>query len=178
VKWGLLGAIVGSAATLVWLQQAAPASDRPSSALTVQPPAPAAPAPATASASAASSRSAAPTSISQAAIRDDEAALPIASPNGPPRRAARVRHDLAAEVAALDGIRTALAIGAWREAELQLARYRREFAQGALRNEAEVLSIAALVAQGRKQAASSAAKAFLTAHARDPQAARVRALVE
>jgi outer membrane protein assembly factor BamD (BamD/ComL family) len=85
---------------------------------------------------------------------------------------------LAAEVAALDGIRTALAIGAWSDADLQLSRYRQNFPDGALRSEAEVLALEALVAQGRKQAAAVAAERFIAQHPRDPQVARVRAFTQ
>jgi len=101
---------------------------------------------------------------------------PGASP--PARRAPKSRPDLAAEVAALDVIRTAVAIGAWQEAEAELARYRRTFAKGALHGEAEVLAITSLLGQGRKQAAANAAQLFIAQHPRDPQVARVRALVE
>ena len=91
---------------------------------------------------------------------------------------ARALPDLAAEVAALDGIHTALAIGAWQDAEEQLARYRRGFARGALGSEAEVLWIETLLGQGKRSAAASAAERFIARHPRDPQVARMRALVE
>jgi outer membrane protein assembly factor BamD (BamD/ComL family) len=81
-------------------------------------------------------------------------------------------------VAALDGIRTALSMGAWSDAEQQLARYRKTFAEGALRTEAEVLAIETLRAQGREEAAAGAAERFIAQHPRDPQVARVRALTE
>ena len=86
--------------------------------------------------------------------------------------------DLAAEVTTLDGVRTALSIGALSDAERQLTGYRRRFTHGALRSEAEVLALELLVAQGRKQAAAQAADRFISEHPRDPQIARVRDLAE
>jgi hypothetical protein len=96
----------------------------------------------------------------------------------PSAAAARSGLDLAAEVAALDGIRTALSIGAWRDAEKQTQAYRRAFPRGALRSEAEVLAIEGLMAQGRRQAAITAGERFISSHPRDPQVSRVRALIE
>jgi outer membrane protein assembly factor BamD (BamD/ComL family) len=85
---------------------------------------------------------------------------------------------LAAEVAALDGIRTALSMGALADAERQLLAYRRNFAGGALLREVEVLGIELLTAQGRHEAAASAAERFILQHPRDPQVARVRAFLK
>ena len=95
-----------------------------------------------------------------------------------PRAPAKAGPDLAAEVMALDSIRTALSIGALRDAEQRVSDYRRQFTQGSLRSEAEVLALEVLVAQGRQQAAAAAAERFIAQHPRDPQVARVRALVE
>ena len=95
-----------------------------------------------------------------------------------PRTPVKASADLAAEVMALDSIRTALSIGALRDAEQRVSDYRRRFAQGSLRSEAEVLALEVLVAQGRTQAAAAAAERFISLHPRDPQVARVRALVE
>jgi outer membrane protein assembly factor BamD (BamD/ComL family) len=102
----------------------------------------------------------------------------VRASSAPARATAKLASDLAAEVTALDGIRTALAIGALADAEQQLLAYRRNFARGALRSEAEVLAIDVLAAQGRHQAAASAAERFILQHPRDPQAARVRAFLE
>jgi len=84
---------------------------------------------------------------------------------------------LADEVTALDGIRTALSMGAWTHAEQQLARYQQDFAQGALGKEAQVLRIELLEAQGRSGAARDAAVRFVAQYPRDPQIARVQALI-
>lgn len=173
-KWATLGFLAGCMATLGWMRReaplvedhtpsAAPAADQPEAlpnaspqALHVapvpsSPPSPRGPARATRSTRAASAQ-----------------ALPRS----------RSSSDLAAEVAALDGIRTALSIGAWQDAERQAERYRRAFPHGALRSEAEVLALEALVAQGRRAAATTAGERFISTHPRDPQVARVRALIE
>jgi hypothetical protein len=178
-KWVVLGALLGSAATVVWLEQRVTSNSSAPSVVTASPSA---------------VRVAAPqASVDAVGSAQSSPVVPLVG-EGEPRSATAKRGPvkapavlqqseapesrLAAEVAALDGIRTALAIGAWRDVELQLARYRREFARGALRNDAEVLAITALATQGRKQAAAAAARAFLANHPRDAQAASVRALVE
>jgi|GEM_PF-5831517 len=171
-KWVTLGAIVGGVMTFAWVQHSA--SRR------LPPAVPAVVASAATAADTAQPRGAAP-------VRSLAELLPPASRQAPrAARAARApsahsgrpNSDLAAEVAALDGIRTALAIGAWSDAELQLNRYRNDFAAGALRTEAEVLAIETLRAQGRTEAAAAAAQRFIAQHPRDPQVARVRALTE
>jgi len=170
-KWLALGVVAGSVATFAWLRQAAPPPPAKSAQVAVGVEQ-AAPPP---------SKVAAP--VQQPKTLEPRLAGPrvaSASPNAKPSRrpAAKSGSDLAAEVAALDGIRTAISIGALREAELKLASYRRDFARGALRSEAEVLALEVLLAQGRKQAAASVAERFILQHPRDPQVARVRALVE
>jgi hypothetical protein len=176
-KWVALGALLGSAATMVWLEHGlatsparSTAAARPSAAASASPVVVAAVGPVQGAPGNALSARAEARNV-------DMERRPVKVPTERSRPASSAS-SLAAEVAALDGIRTALAIGAWRDAELQLSRYRREFAQGALRNEAEALAITLLAAQGRKQAAASAASAFLANHPRDPQAASVRALLE
>jgi hypothetical protein len=169
-KWVALGAIAGGVATFLWVQPAVPgrapsapatverAQDRATATLPGQSP----------------PHQSAETSPSPSAPSHKPARVAVT----PPARAAKPASDLAAEVAALDGIRTALAIGAWSDADQQLARYRKNFVDGALRTEAEVLTIEALRAQGREQAAARAAERFVEQHPRDPQVARVRALTE
>lgn len=177
-KWASLGFIAGGVAMLGWLghgpgpiesraPQAVPNAKVPSVAASITPPArPEARQPV--------QTSLAPRSVpapgKQLARAPTVDALPL--------RSAGSSSDLAAEVAALDGIRTALSIGAWRDAEKQSDAYRRAFPQGALRSEAEVLAIEGLLAQGRKQAAVAAGERFISSHPRDPQVARMRALIE
>ncbi|MES1184020.1 MAG: hypothetical protein ABUL60_09395 [Myxococcales bacterium] len=172
-KWVALGALAGTVATWAWLRptsplvKAAPIAGSASSAIVTLP--------------------APPSTASISASSPQLPVVPAASEVGPsrpgagragPRASAMPASNLSAEVSALDGVRTALSIGALHDAELQLAGYRRNFARGALRSEAEVLALELLVAQGRTQAAARAAERFVAQHPRDPQVARVRALVE
>lgn len=171
-KWVALGALAGTVATWAWLRPTPPvgrtvptAGSAPAAIVTLPSPPGAAPViggppqpPITPAASEGRSRAGAV--------------------HAGPRAAATSVSNLSAEVSALDGVRTALSIGALHDAELQLAGYRRNFARGALRSEAEVLALELLVAQGRMQAAARAAERFVAQHPRDPQVARVRALVE
>jgi len=171
-KWVALGALAGTVATWAWLRptppltKAAPLAGSSSSAIVALPAPP-----------------------GTAPLIESPPQLPVtpAASEGPsragavragPRASATSVSNLSAEVSALDGVRTALSIGALHDAELQLAGYRRSFARGALRSEAEVLALELLVAQGRTQAAARAAERFVAQHPRDPQVARVRALVE
>jgi hypothetical protein len=173
-KWVAFGAIVGGVATFAWLQR--PPAPRASSAPVTAP---------------AIDEHAKTAQDASSLPQQTEAAMPspplLTAPEAGharraasalPRASAKPGSDLAAEVTALDGIRTALSIGAWQDAELKLASYHRDFAHGALLREAEVLALDVLVAQGRKQAAASAAERFILQHPRDPQVARMRALIE
>jgi hypothetical protein len=177
-KWVALGAIVGGVATFAWLQrESVPhASSAPAAV-----PAPTIDERAKPAEDASSLPRQAPAAIPSPSLQTAPEAghtLRAASASASPRPSPKPGSDLAAEVTALDGIRTALSIGAWQGAELKLVSYRSNFAHGALRSEAEVLALEVLVAQGRKQAAASAAERFILQHPRDPQVARVRALVE
>jgi hypothetical protein len=173
-KWVALGAVAGGVATFLWVQHAGPRS--PSSA----PATPSVIERAAAAAAISQPRAAMPSEQPAALVPPADSQTPRAAraTAAPSARHAKTSSDLAAEVAALDGVRTALAIGAWSDAEQQLNRYRRNFATGALRTEAEVLTIETLRAQGRQEAAAGAAQRFIAQHPRDPQVARVRALTE
>ncbi len=190
-KWLALGALGGSLTTFAWLQHdaqnratrapAAPASASPASLTPPASPASRTPAPAALSATVVGStveprRAAVPvepkTTLRPGAVHVARTSTTSASAVAPSTL------DLAAEVAALDGVRTAMSIGAWQHAERQLADYRRNFPRGAMRREAEVLSLDVLVAQGQKAAAASAAQRFIAEHPRDPQVPRMRAFLE
>lgn len=177
-KWASLGFIAGGVAMLGWLGYEPRAVESPTPPMVPIAMVPPAVAPITPAASAQAERpvqaSSAPQSAPARAMR------PARDPtlDALALRSAGSGSDLAAEVAALDGIRTALSIGAWRDAEKQSDAYRRAFPQGALRSEAEVLAIEGLLAQGRKQAAVAAGERFISSHPRDPQVARMRALIE
>jgi hypothetical protein len=168
-KWLALGAVGGAVATFAWLQRGAPASVASLSPTAVAPAVLVSVLPPPRPVSSEPAPVAPPKPGSGRVERAGSAA---------PRAPTHAVSDLGAEVTALDGIRTALAIGALADAEQQLLAYRRKFARGALRGEAEVLAIDLLVAQGRKQAAASAAERFISQHPRDPQVARVRAFLE
>lgn len=171
-KWIALGALAGTVATLVWLR---PIPQRLSGTTVVE---------------TVRAADALPPAVAQASSAAPS--LPPASTEAPPSNGAKRSHvlraaphpvalagsDLAAEVTALDGVRTALSIGALSDAERQLAGYRRRFVRGALRSEAEVLALELLLAQGRTQAAGRAADRFISEHPRDPQVARVRDLTQ
>lgn len=174
-KWLAIGFVAGGITTFAWLRQtttpSAPSAKGAAAAAVAAPVAPAAE-PVAAS-------SPAPNSVASAPLATEPAPRSVrtAGPGTAPRVPVKSGPDLAAEVMALDSIRTALSIGALRDAEQRVADYRRQFAQGSLRSEAEVLALEVLVAQGRTQAAAAAAERFISQHPRDPQVARVRALV-
>ncbi|HEX2871834.1 MAG TPA: hypothetical protein VHP33_11270 [Polyangiaceae bacterium] len=174
-KWLALGFVAGGITTFAWLRQTAPVPTAPSAAS----------APITTAATAVAppvqpvaASSAEPKPVGAASLATEPTPRSGRAANTAPRVTVKSAPDLAAEVMALDSIRTALSIGALRDAEQRVADYRRKFAQGSLRSEAEVLAIEVLVAQGRTQAAAAAAERFISQHPRDPQVARVRALVE
>jgi hypothetical protein len=179
-KWLALGFVAGGIATFAWLRQAPPPSRVPSAAnapVTTASTAVAGTAPPGQPVAAPPLE---PKSVGAAPIATERSARAARAAGAGTASRVTVKSgpDLAAEVMALDSIRTALSIGALRDAEQRVADYRRQFAQGSLRSEAEVLAIEVLVAQGRTQAAAAAAERFISQHPRDPQAARVRALVE
>jgi hypothetical protein len=173
-KWLALGFVAGGITTFAWLRHTTPppsASSAPVAAVE----APVTLAPPPSAAATPESKSDEPPQLAPA---PEPRPTRAATASAAPRASAKSGPDLAAEVMALDGIRTALSIGALRDAEQRVADYRRQFAQGSLRSEAEVLALEVLVAQGRTRAAAAAAERFISQHPRDPQVARVRALVE
>ncbi|MEO8178809.1 MAG: hypothetical protein ABI895_08255 [Deltaproteobacteria bacterium] len=102
---------------------------------------------------------------------------PVPAPKaGAAARTARAASLLAREVAALDAARSALAVGANASALRQIAQYRRDFSDGELSAEADVVAIEALAAAGDHIASRRAAQAFLARHPHDPHVARVREL--
>jgi outer membrane protein assembly factor BamD (BamD/ComL family) len=69
-------------------------------------------------------------------------------------------------------------VGAFERALALVSQYRREFPEGALSREADVLAIQALAEKGEKAEVARNARSFLARHPRDPQAARVKELGE
>lgn len=99
-------------------------------------------------------------------------ALPAATVEAPaPRR------DLAAEIAAIDAARAALASGDGAQALARLDAHDAAFGGGALSQEALVLRIQALVKLGRRSEAAALGRAFVAAHPTSTHATRLRALL-
>lgn len=85
-------------------------------------------------------------------------------------------YSLAAEVSALDGVRTALSAGAYASALHEVELYHERFPSGALSADAEVLALEALAAQGAERELRARAARFLARYPKDPHHERVRAL--
>jgi hypothetical protein len=81
------------------------------------------------------------------------------------------------EVHGLDAVKQALRRGDAREALSALGAYEREFAQGALAPEAQVLRVRTLLAAGDREAAQQAARRVIEADPNGRHAAVVRALL-
>jgi hypothetical protein len=179
-KWTAIGAIGGGSLVAVWLS----------------PPAPREPALAPTSVAPAAPSEVAPARIGAPALAEPAAATEPASASTPPApgHGARPRKAsgaslssrasqtsaaeslLAREVAALDAARRALAVGASASALRQIERYHRDFPQGELSADADVLAIEALAAEGDGAATKRAARRFLRQYPRDPHVARIREL--
>jgi hypothetical protein len=178
MKWLLLGAIGGSAATTAVMMRAGKTSAAP----TVVVPAPIAPANlagATATPSRAIARDVDPAPMA----RPPSAALP-----SPPRKAgrghARARQDiadprppdstLAEEVSRIDAARTANSAGDYDEAVWLIGRYHRDFPDGALAPDADVVALEAVAAKRDRPEAARRAALFLSRYPDDPHAAKVK----
>ena len=85
---------------------------------------------------------------------------------------------LAAEVARIDTARTVSAMGDHDEAIALVERYHRDFPDGALAADAEVVALEALAAKHDAAETMRRAALFLTRHPNDPHAARVRWLAQ
>jgi TolA-binding protein len=101
-----------------------------------------------------------------------------------PRTASRSRSApspapaLAAEIAALDAVRQAMAARDFERALEATEAYAREFPRGQLAADADALAAQALAAQGERAAARERAQRFLERHPDDPHAARMRRLLD
>jgi hypothetical protein len=171
MRWLAIGAVAGSAATATWMSSKpesevnSPAVTQSAASLTaVSQPASAL------IAGAASSKYATPQTPHQAPSHAPVAtASAVRSTHG-----TRVRSTLAAEVARLDAARTALEIGAFDEALRLVTQFHRDFPNGELATEADVLRIEALSARNDQVGARREAARFLERHGNDPHADRVR----
>ncbi len=164
VKWGGLGAVlVGLTATAAIF--ARPAAGPAEGA----PPVPASqPQPAAASGPVASAAPAPPTAtvvasgvVPVSAARPPSSSIPAST--------------LRDEIARLDGVLSAVAAADDPRAVRLADDYERRFPRGTFVQEAEILRIEALVREGKRDAASSAADRFLAAYPSSPHAARLRA---
>lgn len=202
LKWLVLGALGGSVLTAAWLKlSSARHPDAELSTLSAQvaspaltgvaTPAPSTPRSAPAPASAATTeesalRAALPGKAGLRRGRSARAAIAIPKPDatGSPRiseepdATTKASSRLAAEVAALDAVRTALSIGAPERALQGVEGYRREFPEGELTPEAHVLEVEALAAKGDRAGARRESERFLARYPKDPHVTRVRWLGE
>jgi TolA-binding protein len=102
-----------------------------------------------------------------------------ATPPARPHRASAVAAStLAAEIAALDGVRKAMARGAFDRAFEGTQAYARKFPRGQLSADADALAAEALAGRGERAAASERAARFLERYPEDPHAARMRRLID
>lgn len=85
---------------------------------------------------------------------------------------------LAAEIAALDAVRRAMAAGDFERALEATEAYAREFPRGQLAADADALAAQALAGRGERAAARERAERFLERHPDDPHAARMRLLID
>ena len=99
-------------------------------------------------------------------------------PEGPamPTAAAdnRAAFGLGEQVGAIDRAESALTAGDAAEAIRRIDEYDARFPMGVLAQEATTLRIEALVAQGKRDAATALARQFLTSHPTTPHATRIR----
>ncbi|MDF2695558.1 MAG: hypothetical protein K0S65_3941 [Labilithrix sp.] len=101
----------------------------------------------------------------------------VASVRSPVTPAPSVSDDLAAEVRALEAVRAAIAQRRIAGARAGLASYDHAFPKKILANEARVLEIELLLADGRRDDAEARANTFQVSSANSPYAARVRSLI-
>jgi outer membrane protein assembly factor BamD (BamD/ComL family) len=85
---------------------------------------------------------------------------------------------LAAEVSRIDTARAANATGEYDEAIRLIQRYHRDFPDGALAPDADVVALEALAAKRDRGEIGRQAALFLSRYPADPHAARVRWLAE
>ena len=181
-RWLALGAAAGGAVTaalLAWPTAQAPVRvvETRNTAFVVAPALPNTPAPSGAGAPAIPSahlRAAPP-----AALRDHaRAPAPELAATAKRSRSAGSASSLAAEIAALDDVRRAMAESAFDRALEGVEAYAREFPHGQLAADADALAAQALAARGEHAAASERAQRFLERHPEDPHAARMRRLLD
>ena len=169
-KWALLGVLgfgtAGAAYVYVSSRHVAPPiAESPPKAPVLESTGPSAPATAEASA------------LAPAPLVTPAPPSVVTTPAHPSKHAVPSATALAEQVATLDRARAALASGDGAAALREIAACEARYPRGALFEEAEVLRIEALLAEGDRSAAGRAGARFLAAHPSSPHAAHVRALV-
>jgi TolA-binding protein len=119
-----------------------------------------------------------PASLAPERTSEDAPPRNVVAPRHAPSAARAPDPTLGDEVTALDRARRAMTDGDAAGALRRLDDYEAHFSRGALVEEAQVLRIEALLAEGDRGAAARVASRFLAAHPSSPHAARVRALLE
>jgi hypothetical protein len=172
MRWLAIGAIAGSAITAAWIsskRQSAVKSPAAMARSDTRLPAE------SQSASALPTRAASAKNATQPTAHRAPSHAPVATTSAVrDPRGTRARSTLAAEVARLDAARTAIEIGAFDEALRLVSRFHRDFPNGELATEADVLRIEALSASNDHAAARREAARFLERHGNDAHADRVR----
>lgn len=182
MKWVLVGAVAGSAATAaVFVRPGSGPADvpreRPVAIAKGAAAPPASPAPPTAESTAGRERAttphgarakAKPGLLARAESADSDAAAPVAARLSP----------LAAEVARIDAARTSNAIGDYDGTVQLIERYHRDFPDGALAPDAEVVALEAVAAKRDRAETARRAALFLSRYPDDPHAARVKFLAQ
>jgi hypothetical protein len=194
-KWLLLGAIGGSALTAAVMNRSRPRrTDAPAALVSGASRVPANVAPATDVSARASLPAIPPAAVSEAST---------ASASAHPRRAgpgrARARQNpsgstisageaveapatdsstLAAEVSRIDAARTSSARGDYDQAIQSIERYHRDFPDGALAPDADVVALEAVAAKRDRPETARRAALFLSRYPGDPHTARVKWLAE
>ncbi len=177
MKWLSLGAIVGSAATAAVMMRAG-ATSAPSTVV----PTPTATANLT-GATATPSRTIA-REVDPASIARTPSPAPVTHPRKADRGHALARQEvagpkdatstLAEEVTRIDAARTANSAGDYDEAIWLIGRYHRDFPDGALAPDADVVALEAVAAKRDRTETARRAALFLSRYPDDPHAARVK----
>jgi hypothetical protein len=107
-----------------------------------------------------------------------ERAVPASEQSAAEQTATARGAALAAEVAALDAVRSAIAGRTYLRALRMIDDYHRAFPAGQLAPDAEALAIEAFAAEGDRAAAEQRATQFLERYPNTPHAARIAALLE
>jgi len=191
IKWLVVGVLAGSALTLLSMNRAREwgrSADVP--AATSAPVASAASLLAVGGASSALAPPVVPSEESGRALPASRLAPPRARLATPARRPSALvasserapdapsDSTLGAQVALLDGARTALAAGAFGEVLAMTERYQQQFPNGELAPDAEVVALEALAAQGDHETLAARATRFLARYPADPHWARVKSLAQ